>query len=299
MWRKTIESFFFSNYFLGVLAISLSVETCYQLGLPLNSFAWYLLLFSAVTIYYTYAYLHASTPAKYSNPRTEWYILHHNIVLKSQMALGLLATFSVIALTAANFSRIALVPTIGWFFIGLALLAAGSYYGKLSFLNLRQSTLAKPLTIGFCWGVAVSIVPVMVLYLERGIQQVPLLLTGWLFFKNWMFCSVNAILFDVKDYADDSNQQLKTFVVKFGIRATVTFIILPMITLGALSFLLFALYRDFSIYQILINLIPFVLTYYLAISMTQRKRSILYYLILIDGMLFVKAVCGILATKWI
>lgn len=111
-----------------------------------------------------------------------------------------------------------------------------------------------------------------------------------------MFCSVNAILFDIKDYTDDSNRRLKTFVVSYGTRFTIMLILLPMILLGVASFLFFSYYRGLDIYQVAINLVPFALTLYIALSM-HKPRPILYYLVVIDGMLFIKAICGIAATQ--
>jgi len=296
MGKKAIETVFFGNYFLGVLAIALSLETSFQLALPFNSLSWYAALFSAVTVYYTYAYRQAGPLMAPVNPRTEWYRQNAQRIRGSQAFLSVLLLGSLLILFYRNIDRIGLIAPEAWIIIGLAVFAAVAYYGKLPFFNLRQFTLTKPLTIGFCWAVAVSIMPLVVLEVEKGETEIPRLLTGWLFLKNWMFCSVNAVLFDVKDYADDSNRQLKTFVVKYGIRFTISSIIIPMITLGTVSFIIFATYRSFSLFQILINLIPFVLTFYIALNITQKKRSILYYLVLIDGMLLVKAACGILGA---
>ena len=44
--------------------------------------------------------------------------------------------------------------------------------------------------------------------------NVDYILLWWLFIKNFMFCTVNAIMFDIKDYAHDSNKQLTNCSVK-------------------------------------------------------------------------------------
>lgn len=109
-----------------------------------------------------------------------------------------------------------------------------------------------------------------------------------------MFCTVNAIMFDMKDYAIDSNRQLKTFVVQIGLKKTIFYVLLPLLLLGMLSLSVFAYTMHFSLVRYLINLIPFVLTALVAYSMNKRK-NIFFYLIVIDGLILVKALCGIIA----
>ena len=294
--RKIIESFFFSNYFVGILAVALSLETSFQLGLPFNSLPWYILLFSGVVVYYTYAYISAKHNPYEENPRTNWYTTHRKAVRANQILLSILFLGYAFAYLHWYGSSLKSLHWSAWAIPACTLLAAASYYGKLPLLNLRSSGWTKPLTIGLCWSASVSLLPLVSLRLESdGYLNVPWLLAGWLFVKNWMFCSVNAILFDIKDYADDSNTKVKTFVVRYGARFTILFILLPMIMLGVVSFLLFSYYQHFKIYQTAINLIPFMLTLYIALSM-HKARPILYYLVVIDGMLLVKAMCGITAA---
>lgn len=110
-----------------------------------------------------------------------------------------------------------------------------------------------------------------------------------------MFCSVNAIMFDLKDYADDANKDIKTFVVKIGLRKTIFVILIPLLLLGFISFLFFSWYNHFNLVTIAMNALPFLLLLYLAFSL-HKRRPILYYLVVIDGALLVKAVCGIIAA---
>ncbi|GAA4436838.1 hypothetical protein GCM10023091_15250 [Ravibacter arvi] len=296
VWRRSVETFFFSNYFLGVLAVALSVETNLQLSLPLNSGYWYLVVFSAVVLYYTYAYVRASDTGA-SNPRTKWYATHSIPVGISQAFLTILLICAIAAFVARYGLQPERVPVAVWWLVALTIGAAAAYYGKLPFFDPRRKGWTKAATIGWCWAVTVSIMPLVVLQTEMGHLDLSYRLAGWLFLKNWMFCNINAILFDIKDYADDSNRQLKTFVVRYGIRYTILSIILPMTLLGIGAFLCFAYYRGFTFTKMLINLIPFLLTLFVAFSL-HKKRSILYYLIVIDGMLLIKALCGISAVRF-
>ena len=109
-----------------------------------------------------------------------------------------------------------------------------------------------------------------------------------------MFASVLGIMFDIKDYATDYNKKLKTFVVRVGLRKTLFYIIIPLTVLGFISFLVFAFLEHFPVFRVLLNCIPFIALLMVGYSM-HRRKSIMYYLVVIDGLLLVKAFCGILA----
>ncbi|HVX27290.1 MAG TPA: hypothetical protein VHB70_13155, partial [Parafilimonas sp.] len=138
----------------------------------------------------------------------------------------------------------------------------------------------------------------IVLQIEKGPYHVDAILLLWLFVKNWMFCTVNAIMFDIKDYAHDSNKELKTFVVRYGLRKTIYFILLPLITIGLFSLVAFTTAKHFGGITTIINLVPFVLLLMIARSML-RPHSIMYYLVIIDGVIFLKALCGIIGMQFI
>ena len=85
MVNKILKFVFFGNYFVGVLGIMLSLETDFQLRLPFNSILYYVLLFSATVMYYTYAYTNPLQTYSLDNPRSAWYIQHRSFVKYSQM----------------------------------------------------------------------------------------------------------------------------------------------------------------------------------------------------------------------
>jgi hypothetical protein len=209
---KIIQFVFFANYFIGLLAVALSIETVVQLELPLNSIYYYLFLFSVTVLYYTRAYITPSAGIVIANPRTVWYSKQHNFINKSQLVL----LISCIALGGIQFIAAykGLLHLRGFYIIMLLTvpLAAVLYYGLLPQsmlrLNLRNTGWLKPFVIGYVWAGCVSLFPVIVQITEHNthIEKPGLML--WLFIKNWMFCTVNAIMFDMKDYADDANKAL-------------------------------------------------------------------------------------------
>jgi len=299
---KFIKSIFFGNYFIGLIAIALSVESCVQLRLPLNSSIYYGMLFCTTVFYYTYAYSGPLNTGTTINPRKTWYQNNHGLIVWSQRILFGIACMLSGLFLFKNFSAIKTLPVIYWLVVAVVLLAGILYYGLLPgsayTINLRNTGWLKAFVIGFVWACCANVLSFIVVQVEHGAHTAETVLMIWLFVKNWMFCTVNAIIFDIKDYTDDSNKQLKTFVVRFGLRKTIFFILLPMIIAGLLALLAFTTIRHFGFITISINLIPFILLMVIAWSM-QKPHKILYYLAVIDGLIFLKAVCGIIGMQFI
>ena len=116
-----------------------------------------------------------------------------------------------------------------------------------------------------------------------------------LYLSNALFISMLAVLFDIKDYETDANKQMKTLVVRMGQTKTINWLLIPISSLVLLATVRYAFLHHFTGYQILLNTIPLILLISVSYQMHQRK-SILYYLAIIDGLIVVKAACGIIAT---
>lgn len=299
---KIIRFIFFGNYFVGILAVALTIEATLQLRLPFNSLNYYLLLFLAPIIYYTYAYNKASTNPSATNPRNKWYFKHKNFINWSQGILFTLCMALAIKLLYQNFGNIFNIPVSYWVAIVIIITAGGLYYGLLpkSFLNfnLRNTGWLKAFVIGFVWACCANVLPLIMLKLETGIGYHDSVLWTWLFIKNWMFCTVNAIIFDIKDYPTDANKHLRTFVVRYGLRKTIFSILIPLLIIGLIALGIFASYKGFGWPQVFFNVLPFFLTIYVAYSMHKRK-NILYYLMVIDGLILFKAICGIIGMQFV
>ena len=300
--KKFVQSIFFGNYFVGLLAIVLSIESAVQLRLPLNSLSYYALLFCLTVVYYTYAYTGPLYSKFYVNPRTEWYRKNKHLIIISQIILLLACIILGAFFLYRNFDSIVHLKLRYWIIIGVVLLSGIFYYGLLPRpvfkINLRNTGWLKAFIIGFVWASCANILSFIVLQIEKGSHTIDPVLLLWLFVKNWMFCTVNAIMFDIKDYAHDSNKELKTFAVRFGLRKTIYFILLPLITIGLFSLIAFASVKNFPAVTILINLVPFVLLLMITRSLLQPHK-IMYYLVIIDGVIFIKALCGIAGMQFL
>jgi len=174
--------------------------------------------------------------------------------------------------------------------------AAGWYTFTPSLLRIkkiRQVGAIKPFIVGATWAGWVTIYPVFIWQVQR-VQPftVPLLPLFILWLQNFLFFSINAIIFDVKDYRTDALHQLKTYPVILGVRNTFRFIIFPLILLNLVIFFLFQGLQHFTVLQTSIQTVPYLLLIFVVARYRQGRR-VLYYLAAVDGLVFLKALCGI------
>jgi len=177
---------------------------------------------------------------------------------------------------------------------------AGLYYGA-NFLygrySLRKIGWLKPFVIGFTWAGLANIYPVLFYDVINHLSYQPNSIGVLLFIKNFMFISVLCIMFDIKDYSVDYVARLKTFVVRMGLSRTIRYLVLPLSVLGLVSFVFYAQTHEFNEVKLLLNVIPFLLLMAVAWSL-RKRRSLLYYLCIVDGLMLTKAVCGWIAMKY-
>ena len=278
--------------------MALAIEASMQQQLPLNSVYFYLLLYFGTVLFYTYAYIQDKS-SKSTNPRNNWYIKNHPAIKTSQFILIVICAGLSVYLLLKNLKGLQDISPLQLLPLVLAAFTAIAYYG-IPFglhtkINLRRTGWFKPFAIGFVWATGVTYAPVLWHEAESNAAYHFSSFNTWFFIKNLMYISLLAILFDIKDYAADHNKQLKTFVVQMGLRKTIFYIIIPLTIAGFLSLIAFAYSLHFPLLRIIINSIPFILLILVAWSL-QRRKSILYYLVVIDGLMLVKALCGITAS---
>lgn len=294
--QSFLQKIFFSNFFLILITLSLCVEFNLKQGLNLNSFEFYFFISSVTVLFYLYAYRITTKLTQTANPRTQFYIEHQKGIINFKIFLFVCSLISGVYLLYKSLPNFDLLPLGFYVMMMVSAVFIFAYYENFSGISLRKFTWLKPLLIAWAWTITTSILPLVFLILENG-QNLTVDFTrfGFLLTQNFMYFLVNAILFDVKDYEDDSNRNLKTFVVKYGDRFMIYHVIIPLLILGTLSFISFGLWYNLPLHRIVFMLIPIFILTYLVFKMNKPK-SILFYLIVIDGMLLVKALFGILSV---
>jgi len=295
--NSLIKSFFYGNYFYGLCAVALSIEAILQQMFPLNHVLYFFAVFCVTVVYYSRAYI-TEVPVHRGNQRSAWYSRNKRFVFFSQAILtllvfSLLVIFikdnwqSIFQMSLLQLALIAVFPLTGIFYYGVS----GTKY------TLRKIGWLKPFVIGFAWAGLVTVYPIIYYTVANNIPFELTVIGALLFLKNFMFVSVLCIMFDIKDYVSDSNQNLNTFVVKQGLKKTIYFIIIPLCLIGLGTFILYGITRGFHPIKIALNVVPFVLLLLTAYSL-QTRRSLLYYLFVVDGLMLVKAICGSIAVVY-
>ncbi|MCZ2222288.1 MAG: UbiA family prenyltransferase [Chitinophagales bacterium] len=299
MFKKLIDAFFFGNLFYGLCAVMLSIETNMQHhGLALNGIHFYTIIFLGTIWYYTFSYL-KHIPKEYHNERTIWYIKNVSVLKHTQnLILFLLIVDAAFfigkyqqpfkEMSSLQYGQILLFPII-------ALTYSFNILPFPEIKKLRRIGWLKPFVIGFVWSGLVSVYPVIFYQLQTNPIQAEVFAmpSGLLWLKNFMFISTLCIMFDVKDREEDQKAGIKTFAVQLGIKKTILYIIIPLVIAGIVAFILFVEKNNFPYQRIIANAIPYILLLITAYSLLHKKRKIIYYLFVIDGLMIVKAICGI------
>ena len=218
----------------------------------------------------------------------------------NQLLIGMLLILLSAAFLWKSGKQLVTMPIRHWMWILVFPLAGVLYYG-LNLLprgfNLRKLGWLKPFVISFTWAGLVNIYPVMYYDITHGKTFMPDLVSFFLFLKNFMFIAVLCIMFDIKDYSTDYISRLRTFVVRLGLRKTIYSILLPLSVIGLGTFVYYAIRNHFHPMKVILNVIPFLLLLAVAYSLLKR-RSIFYYLVVVDGLMLIKAICGTIAMVY-
>lgn len=277
----------------------LSAETLVQCGFHSVNFLYFIEVILFTKVYYTRAIISEIKFYKGPNLRTQWYVRHRSFIRSAQKVYTIVGVIILLYLFIIYFNDLLLLSVADWVLIIIFPLLAGMYYGIRLLpgfkFNLRRHGRLKPFIIGFVATGTVTVYPLVFRSMERREALHFTTPETFYFIANFMFTTVIAIMFDIKDYAADHNSSLKTLIVRFGLRKSIYYVLLPFIGIGMLSLIAFTVYKNYSFIQILLNCIPFVLLAMVAWSLQQRKQ-ILYYLAVIDGLLLIKAIFGITAV---
>lgn len=292
--------FFLGNYFYAVCVVGLSVDASLKQRLPLSSPIYYAWVAAATVFFYTMPYVARLEP---TDERLEWYGRHRPFLFWSMLANLLVVLLSGGWLAYRYGEALLERSAFEWFCLLAFPILAVSYYGRFPghdadrplLTGLRQIGWLKPFVIGVVWAGLVTVIPAVFSRMEHGGHFEPDLLHAVLFLRNAMYVSMLAILFDVKDFASDTHHRLMTFVVLAGLYQTIFFVIVPLSAAGMALFVYYGVTHVFHVMRIVLNMVPFALVVLAAWSL-RRPRSVMYYFVAIDGLLFVKAGCGIVAT---
>jgi hypothetical protein len=287
---------FYSNFFYAFCLFALLLQTSIVLHIPPQP-RLYLLLCLATFLFYTHAYLSSAPTATTTDDRINWYRQNRSFLYISQLFLTIFLLFLSLPLLSSFADRLFSLPPSAnwpaWFFPLLALLYYGGIQPGHSRLNLRQYGWLKPIIIALVWSGCSVLIPV---WWSRPPVDIfiPSSSTLCLLAQQTLFFTSIGILFDIKDFDADHNQQIKTWAIRVGIEKLPVRLILPISIAGSVLEILPSLQTGYPPAASLLNCIPWLLLIFACRSLN-RSTPVLHYLWLIDGLIPVKALFGISA----
>ncbi len=289
--RKALKFLFFGNYFYGLCAVGMALETYHTLRLPIDYYL-LLLLFLAVITFYTHAYRYAhlghdeaAHQQQFYYQRNLWYYTHYKqlkwLQLLNSLAIGLLSYKLFVADLELGF-------TTGDYFVLSITLMAGLFYIGLGRFSGRNIRAGKNLIIAWVWAGMVTGLP------AAGVNlNVPAAFSfSLLFVENLLFVLILSIVFDIKDYVTDASKGLATIPTKLGFKKTLQHTIMPLSVILFLVHLIdLFLVNELNTGLKALSLLPFLFLLILP-QLLKRRQSLLFYLLIIDGMMLFKGLLG-------
>jgi 4-hydroxybenzoate polyprenyltransferase len=295
--KKLTDIFFYGNIFAGLCAVALCIETNALHQLRLNGIHFYTIIFFGTVYFYTFLYL-KGVPVNDLNERVTWYRIKYSVLKKTQNMILIFLVADILFFVWKYRESFALLNSHKVTLIVLFPLIALIYtYNVLPFPNikkLRRIGWLKPFIMGFVWSGIITVYPIIFYQIQVGSQMnVFSLPSGLLWLQNLLFIATLSILFDIKDYNDDKKNNAKTFPVQFGINNTILFVLVPITIIGFVAFWRFSTQHAFPVSNIFINAVPYGLLFISLYSIIKKARGVIFCLLVIDGLMIAKAICGI------
>ena len=191
--NRFVSYFFFSNIYLGIIAVLLCIETNIVSGISLNYFPFYIVVFLGTCLYYTMIYVR-SVKAVFPNERTIWYRRNLPYIRKTlRFILGAIFIVGIIILIR-NRHRIFLLSASQCLLLVLfPLLTAWYTFSPRIFRlkKIRELGMIKPFVVGLTWSGFVTVYPVIVWQVQKGMPgQAPMFPPFLLWLDHFLFITI-------------------------------------------------------------------------------------------------------------
>ena len=285
----------YSNLFIAVCALSLTAETFLLFQLP-SSLNWYLLLIFLCTIFVYSLHYFVKSKKNKTDSRLEWCRQNKTLLLFIIIASfificgGVTWHYSSIFGKPGHFN----IRNLAWFII-IPVLALGYSYPLTPWnkKSMRQIGWLKMASLSFIWAFTTVILPLLMLNAEDSLINWSQAIT--LFIHRFIFIAALAFLFNINDYEEDKQDEIKTIAVLLGPVKSIRYGKRLMIPLNMLT-AIFLLSR-FSLQQPVFYgaiLIPVVLLFDLYQRFSFLKDEAIFA-VRHDGLMIVKSMLLIFA----
>lgn len=270
--KAILKTFIYGAIFISLCTVGLCMETSLLLGLPFNSFYFYLLVFSATLGQYNIHY-YIKREANPDSDRFFWSVQHKKVhlILNIVGAIGLI--IGLFHLKPKNF-------------IVLGIIAAITILYSFPFLpfkrkkRLKDFGLLKIFTLSYVWTLITVWFPVITLTKVTSDFQL-------IFIQRFVFMFVLCLAFDIRDMESDGKGSIRTLPVTLGKKKSYQIIIFSLVVFLIISLMHFRITLHF---MQLNGMILSALATYFTIEYAKTKNTDMIYLAGVDGMMLLQAV---------
>lgn len=285
--KKLIGILLWNNHFYGICIVALSSCSSLYLTGQIPSLTFLAMVYFGTVVYYTNAYFNENINDQ-NKDRVIWYQKNYVYLKIRQWVFGIITTAIFIFSFYQNPSLLSfdIIP-LG--LLGFSLLLSYLY----SFPKFQNNGLLKSAIIAFVWTIIGAYLPVY--FNQSGeFENMNTILTALYCIQLFLFIFLLAVLFDIKDIKTDLSGNKKTLVIKIGLDNIMPFLVLPYI--GTSLIIDYKLANIFSFTSIiwLLHYI-FYLIVYLVSKKALTESKISSSILLVDGLMLVKATTGIVS----
>lgn len=270
--KSIFQAFIYGAMFISLCTVGLCMETNLLLGIPLNSFYFYLLVFSATLGQYNIHY-YIKRDANPDSDRFFWSISHRklHLVLNVIGAAGLLT--GLFHLKPRNFMVLAIVAAI-------TILYSFPLLPFRRKKRLKDFGLLKILTLSYVWTLITVWFPVVTFTrITPDFQLV--------FIQRFVFMFALCLAFDIRDVVSDGKHGIRTLPISVGIRRSYLIIQATLVLFVGISILQFIGGGQFM--QLNAMIVSALATYFV-IDYAKGRNSDMLYLACVDGMMLLQAI---------
>lgn len=217
MGNTMLRFIVYSNIFIGVCALALTLETFVLLNIPM-SHNWFLLLVFLCTVFIYTLHYYIKSNTKKTDSRLNWCRKNRKllaVILGISLLLsigGVVYHFQAIFFFERKFNYRNLI----WFGI-IPLMALAYSYPIIPWKSksIRQVGWLKMASLAFIWSFTTVVLPVLMLDNAKN-SNYPASQLIVLFINRFFFIAALGLLFNINDYEEDKEDKIKTMAVLMG-----------------------------------------------------------------------------------
>lgn len=276
-----------NNHFYGICIVALSICSSLYLTGQLPSLTFLAMVYFGTVVYYTNAYFNENIN-EHNKDRVIWYQKYYAYLKIRQWVLVIIIIAILIFSLYQNPSLLTFnIISLG--LLGFSFLLSYLY----NFPEFQNNGLLKSSIIAFVWTIIGAYLPV---YFNRSgeFENMNTIVTTLYCIQLFLFIFLLAVLFDIKDIKTDLSGNKKTLVLQIGLNNIMQFLVLPYIVTSMIIDYKLANSFSFTSINWLLHSIFYLIVYLVskkALTESKISRSIL----LVDGLMLIKATIGIIA----